>query len=351
LILNSYNQRMNGSERLSFTLPFIYLSPHKMNNPDNIPDKDLELARKIGDWLDKKLPISELEEPVLKKLLDYKSQKRTEKSANSDSNKEVVWANIRSSIDEEHEDPLPFASTSTAKKWLAAAVLLLAMPSALFFLRPSADDIEIIAQSRSAIETVMLADNSEVILRPNSILYLLSDQSKSKLYKLEGEGYFTITESPDRTISVQAGNGVVDVIGTRFNLREWGDQTEVYLEKGKIQFSLIDRSEKVIVIPGQRSIITPDRQITEPEVTSSEEVSAWRNQELIFHNRKAKKIFEELEFHFGIQITAPELILEEQLGGAISLAELERCLHDLETVLNGKFIATGSEQYQFVLHD
>lgn len=315
-----------------------------MSDQNNTSDKDLKLAKKIGDWLKEDVPFSTLDEPELDVLFKYK--KTYGKPAPPDSKREAVWGKIQSDI-KQPTPAIPSGNYPTIRILAIAASLLIIALSALFILRET-DDLDIIAQSDTGIETVMLEDRSEVILRPNSTLYR---QTGSDLYTLEGEGYFVITENPDRVFSVQAGEGRVEVLGTRFNLREWGDQTEVFLEEGKIQLSLIDRSNKVILLPGQKSGISQNLKITEPVEASADEITGWKNQELVFHNRKTEEIFNELEYHFNIQITAPQHILDESLGGAVSLAELEHCLRDLETVLNGEFVATGSKQYQFVSND
>ncbi|MEX0894615.1 MAG: FecR domain-containing protein, partial [Balneolaceae bacterium] len=244
--------------------------------------------------------------------------------------------------------PRTFTRPSYRKvMWAVAASILIALLSSLFLFRQS-DELEIIAQSHSEIETILLEDKSEVTLRPHSTLYQQSNNSGSRLYKLEGEGYFVVSDNPDRIFSVQAGEGVVEVLGTRFNLREWGSQTEVFLEEGSIRLSLSDRSEEVVLSPGQKSAILPNRQIAIPTEADTDEITGWRNQKLVFQNRKAEELFNELEYHFNIQITAPREVMEERLGGAISLEELDHCLNDLETVLNGEFIASGSNQYRFV---
>ncbi|MEX0994393.1 MAG: FecR domain-containing protein [Balneolaceae bacterium] len=317
-----------------------------MSNQNNIPDKDRKLARKIGNWLDNDVSLSKTDDPDVELLLKYKKN-REEKSGSSNAKKEAVWEKIQSEI-RPVKYPTPFIKPSYRKAFLAiAASLLVAILGTLFILQQT-DDLEVIAQSDSNLETIILEDNSEVTLRPHSTLYRQYENSGSTLYKLEGEGYFVIVKNPDRIFSVEAGNGTVEVLGTRFNLREWGNQTEVFLEEGKIQVSLTDRSNNVILTPGQKTIISPDRQITRPIEVSAEEVTGWIKQELVFHNRKTEMIFKELEYHFNIQITAPQHILDEHLGGAVSLAELGQCLNDLEAVLNGEFVATGTDQYQFI---
>lgn len=319
-----------------------------MSNNNHIPDPDLNLARKVGSWLEKGHSLSELSNLEDDPVLSARSSIPVKKSAA----REEVWNSIYSSMKKEDQNETPvysMFSSGTAKAWAVAASLVIIAFATLFYLQQTTTGPQLLAESGNQIEEVILADGSRTMLRPHSSLYIVEENDQSRVYSLEGEGYFTVTQNPNRIFSVQTKQGIVEVLGTRFNLRNWNNETTVYLEEGSVQLSLPDKSESVVLNPGEQSGITETLEIIDPYTASPEQFTGWLRQELVFSNRRAEDIFKELEFHFNINIDAPRQVLDEQLGGSISLESKESSLDDLATVLGGEFISEDQQSYQFVL--
>ncbi|MEX2600643.1 MAG: FecR domain-containing protein [Balneolaceae bacterium] len=319
-----------------------------MKKTSDIPDpENRDLAQKIGDQLERGKPLSELEEPRLKNLLAM----RENTSGISPIQRERLWKSISSEI-ENKQQSLPVNgqnSLQSIRKWAIAAIILIISMGTLVTLQYfRSDSPSLIASSYSDIEFVSLDDGSTVTLRPNSNLYLLSEEAETVRYRLEGEAFFDIRNLPERTFAVEAGNGLVEVLGTQFNIREWGGQTEVFLKEGSVQLSDIEKRELLTLVAGQRAVISADMDLSEPISANSDEVTAWMEHQLLFQNRTTDEIFRELEHHFQIRITAPDTILQERLGGSVSLEELHTSLQDLGIVLGGRFDALNQNRYEFV---
>lgn len=317
-----------------------------MSSSNNIPQKDAELARKIGQWLDDGQVLSTFNNRDVAQLVAWKNSA----FKTSRYRKQQTWQQIESAIkpaDSQSGSTFSMFTLSHVLSWAAAAILLIVAFSIIFYIQqPSAP--QLIAQSGESIEQITLADGSEITLRPNSAIYLIEEAPDNHTYKLEGEGYFSVSPDPERLFAVQTDQGIAEVLGTRFNLREWSGQTELFLEEGSVQLLLADRSDSLILKPGQITSISSAGIITIPDTIAPEEFTSWRNQVITFSNRTAESIFQELEYHFRIEINAPDQILSERLGGSITLQNREESLQDLGLALGGEFVTNDEKTYQFV---
>lgn len=315
--------------------------------PNN--DPDLRLARHIGDYLEGNADLQGMEDPLISPLAEYKKQqnKRLDSIPNYDS--QTLWDTISRETDPQQDSAKIYRlgkSWSGSKAiWATAASLLIAAFIGIYYY--TMQQPEVIASSAQNIESVVLQDGSKVTLRPHSTIYALSKSADEHHYKLDGEAYFEVASLPERTFSVQAGSGKVEVLGTKFDLSNWGSQVQVFLEEGSISFENLNTSDSVILSPGEAAEIEPDETISSGSAELSE-FTDWMNRELIFRNKTARYVFNEMEQEFNIAITAPDSILNTQLSGRLSLEDVGQSLEDLSLVLNGQFNNEGNNRFNFV---
>lgn len=318
---------------------------------NNLPhnDPDLKLARRIGDLLEKGEPLSSLEDPVIFVLEDYKQARQQTRSDIATPSADL-WSKINQKTQPSGKTEARIHSINIFRNravWAAAAAILLAALVGIYYLTFPAE-ANLIAEAQQQIETITLQDGSRVMLRPHSKLYQLDSSKEEMSFRLTGEGFFVVTNDPDRVFSVEAGPGTVRVLGTQFNLSHWGAITQVFLEEGLVQFEYRDARESIVLHPGQSARITSDRKLERSEKTTSEEYTDWMTQELIFRNRPAHYIIDELEQHFAITIELPEQIKNIAIGGRLTLKDLDKSLSDLGLVLDGSFKKTGPKKYAFI---
>lgn len=319
-----------------------------MNNnqlPHN--DPDLVLAKEIGECRDNRVDLNTISDYLPDYLLAYKKEKESVENQITVP-QERIWKLIENELPANKQSSRIYSLNFISPQYLriAAAILLAALVS-LFYLIPSQTP-DLIAETGQSITEVNLADGSKVVLRPHSALWKLSDDNENRQeYRLEGEGYFTVESNPEREFSVTASNGRVTVLGTRFVLSDWGNQTRVFLEEGSVQFEVIETGEKADLDPGEKAVIS-NKKLTMPEPAEEELFTSWMNNRLQFSNRQARSIFNELEYHFQIRIQAPGSIEQESLGGSITLDQKDQALRDLGMVLGGSFETSDGTTYQFV---
>jgi len=308
-------------------------------------DKDLILARKIGQALPHLSKIQASSDPLLSTLFSYRNLSQTPVGEiNSDS----IWDSIHQQINRNSKtkkSQIHFLSLKMRHYAVAATILLAAFLG--IFLYQNLSQPQLIAESQNTQAVVSLADGSEVTLRPYSKLYEIARSEKKASYELHGEAYFKVTKNANRTFSVITNRSKVEVLGTQFVLSDWGDAATVYLQEGQIEYTAITTNKSVLLRPGQSSTIDQAQTLRVAENANKQVYTDWMNDELIFENESFRNIFNELEQHFNVSINTKQEVSTERLSGSIPLDDLNSVLKDLELVLNGRFMQTGQKSYVF----
>lgn len=324
------------------------------NSQKNENDPDKKLSEAFGEILENRKDSSGIDDPLYKTLLNAWDEDQKERQDIPVQGKESSWDTIMGTINDDdavgrRDNQAIIIPMRSRKTWLkaAAAILLIAFSSLLLIQQFSDTGPVQIAESGSSIQTVELADGTSVTLRPNSSLYELPADENKRAYSLSGEALFDVVSRADQPFSVEAGSGRVIVTGTRFNVAERNQTAKVFLLEGSVRFETKDGAESVSLKPGQASEIDQNMQLRQPLTFEAELVTSWTQNRLTFRDRQAGSIIDELEFHFDIQINAPESVENESLGGTIQLDSAEQSLDDLGTVLGGSFEQTGDDAYQF----
>lgn len=312
-------------------------------------DTDLLLARQLG-ILNQTDDSTSIEDPLFDILVNYKTL-RKEAASTQTINSSAIWDAIAGGMKQNRADKATiFTLSSTKMAWAAAASILIIALAGIFyfstFTKPT-----LVASSQQQIQTATLNDGSTITLRPHTKLFSLADNKNKRSFKLEGEAYFEVTSDPNRAFSVEAGNGTVTVLGTKFTLSSWGNQTQIYLEEGSVQFDAAQTNNSIVLEPGQAASIDLTKNIHTKDLASADEYTDWINSEIIFDNRTAEYIFQELEQQFDINIEAPDSVLSISLSGGIDLQDRSQSLSYLEKVLGGSFESTGNKSFTFIPND
>lgn len=316
---------------------------------DQLPhnDEDLQLARSIERAREAGISLDNIssDDPLIKSLLSYKQQ--TVSSFEIDeTEKEQVWEGVVSVTQPSSETKVINSFGSVNFRWAAAAILLVGALFSFIYLQFSQQP-ELLAESKAAITSVQLSDGSIVTLRPHSRLYLLEREPSAQQYRLEGEGLFEVTSNAERTFSVETETGRVTVLGTSFTLSSWGQQMRVYLQEGSVKVEAIKGDSSIVLKPGQSASVADKNSVPAVRMAKVEEFLDWVDQQLIFENKPAEFVINELEQQFNISITFPPKVGDKKLTGQLSLQNLETSFQDLEIVLGGTFTKIDGRSYIF----
>ena len=196
-------------------------------------------------------------------------------------------------------------------------------------------------------KTIELPDGSTVYLNANSDLRLAKDWNKNtnRVVQLEGEAFFEIAQksTTNATFLVTTADLTIEVLGTQFNVNTKSENTEVFLEEGKIKLDL-GRTDAMMK-PGDFIAYSKiNHKIVKTKKNKSDRPGAWRSGVLSIKEKSIAEIAEKIEEIYGIQVHIEKEALEQEIRTiAIPIDRLEIAIPILETTLKAKIERKGNQ--------
>ncbi len=96
-------------------------------------------------------------------------------------------------------------------------------------------------------------EGSTVMLNKDAVVYYSKDFNLNRKVKLKGEGFFEVMSDPENPFKIETEKGMINVIGTRFNVKENREEktTEVFVESGKVRLLASESSKGIILEMGE----------------------------------------------------------------------------------------------------
>lgn len=191
-------------------------------------------------------------------------------------------------------------------RW-AAIITLLVTSSLTFWWLNTPVELTTYQTEFGKTRTIVLSDQSVVTLNANSILKApeVWQNGQPRNVWLSGEAFFEITTQPDASdqrFIVHTDVVDVQVLGTKFNLRQRRQQAEVVLTEGKVTVnsSTDSRNEATYtMLPGDR-LQTQGQNFIKSQVDVEKYIS-WRHNRLFFEEQTLREIAKRLEDDYGLQ--------------------------------------------------
>lgn len=158
-------------------------------------------------------------------------------------------------------------------------------------LRPGAlaDYTTDVAERRS----FTLADGSVVELGSHSALSVHYGEGERRLVLHRGQGFFTVASDPARPFVVQAANGAVQALGTRFDIKLTEREATVAVIEHSV---LVTSSGHAAVTVEEGWQVRYDSDGTEPpQRIDLESAQAWRRDRIVFEDVPLRRVLKELE--------------------------------------------------------
>lgn len=189
-------------------------------------------------------------------------------------------------------------------------------------------------------KNVDLPDGSVVKLNANSELKCAKSWEKgaTRVVWMKGEAFFQVKKKilTGSKFQVVTKDLTIEVLGTSFNVNSRFDNTEVYLNEGKIELDLGTKKE-ILNRPGdfvsysatEKNIVKILKQV-EPEVHTS-----WKDGVLIMKDKSGAEIFERIKDIYGVEILLEnETVLEQVKTVSVPMDKLEIAIPLLEGTFN-----------------
>lgn len=146
-------------------------------------------------------------------------------------------------------------------------------------------------------KTIALLDGSEVILNANSKLNYSKKKWKNKrVVFLQGEAFFKVKKG--KTFIVKTKNGLVEVLGTQFNVKSISDYFEVTCYSGKVR--VVQNKNEKILLPNQSYQKISGSSPVKNSIVKVKKPN-WLSGESTFNSVPIRYVLQELENQFKIK--------------------------------------------------
>lgn len=303
---------------------------------------NLELDRIIFKYLSNE--ISELEYNHLKKALQDDPDARKKftdlreiwlATGNLQSNKDFDWESAFSKFENQTAayNEMKNPTSGPIKKWMLAAASVAA--ALIIFFVSNYKDVEpaelVVIQSEVGIRKhVYLPDSTSVWLNGGTVLSYSPDYGKAiREVNLDGEAFFDVVKAPDCPFEVISGKHRVRVLGTRFNVCAFSNESliETTLEEGIVKVYSVDGDWNCQLRPGEQSIYSKlSDKITKRETEVANLVS-WKEGKLKFRDKELSLLVRDLKHWYGCDIVIVDPAIENmRFTGTVTDESLEELL-------------------------
>jgi transmembrane sensor len=200
----------------------------------------------------------------------------------------------------------------TRRFWMGAGGFAIAAGLGLAILPPmlAQAPLETYQTGRGQHRSVTLADGSTLHLNAETRLTVRLGRGERQVAMQDGEAIFQVAHDTSRPFTVAAGDHVVRVVGTQFDVRNRDGRLDVTVAEGKVQVrpAAAARQAPVMLVRGQKLAIDADGAAKLTNVDPQEAFS-WRAGRLVYRDEPLSKVVADLnrQFERQIEIGDPEL--------------------------------------------
>jgi transmembrane sensor len=252
---------------------------------------------------------------------------------------------------------------------LYGALLIVALSAGLFFYNRQAQKEEQPAGSvaKNEISTkygsktsLVLPDGTKVWLNAGSKLTYDKNYAGSlREVSLVGEAYFDVVKDPRKPFIIHTSKMDIKVLGTVFNVKCYPDDkhTETSLVKGSIEVTLKDRTDKIILKPNEKLIITDNEpsekksaaegkkeeaqepmialsHLTREPVNNDIIETSWVDNKLVFNSETFEEIVIKMQRWYGVEIRLNnEKIKQKRFTGTFENETVDQALAAMQLTM------------------
>lgn len=133
----------------------------------------------------------------------------------------------------------------------------------------------------------------------SSITYPSQFSAHERVIEISGEVYLEVAPNKNRPFIVNTKKQRIEVIGTSFNIKEYGQQSITTLTHGKIKLSSADKQNTLTLTAGEQATLT-DGKIAKATVDTDDYI-AWKDGIIIQRNANIQEICLELEHWYDVK--------------------------------------------------
>lgn len=290
----------------------------------------------ILKWFNNELSEKEIQD--LKQSEDFKT---LEKIAHYSSHLKAPTVNAEKALEDfkkrnDKKKADPKVRTLNFKTYYRVAAMVAIMLSASYFV--FFNNNKSFETQLAQTETLLLPDNSEVILNSKSKLsYNKKTWKENRSLELDGEAFFKVEKGQKFTVNTDAG--IVQVLGTQFNVKERDNYFEVQCYEGLVGVTYNNETTKLTAGKTYRVI---DGSVQMVEDFNSKDPS-WLQDESSFVKVPLQQVINELERQYNIKITFNDIDTTQLFSGTFTHNDINIALKAVTIPLKLSYKVEGKK--------
>lgn len=211
---------------------------------------------------------------------------------------------------------------------LAASLLVfMAAPEAV--LRMKADH-----RTSANVAEYSLPDGSIAWLDAGSAISVDFDAHERKITLLRGNAFFTVKHGGAKPFRVAALDGVIEDIGTSFEVRRAEDRVDVAVTQGAVRVAPGEADGQGIVLrEGQGAGYDSSGAMTTGMASAPNAIAAWRREELMIDRQSLQSVIRQIaRYRSGPTWIWADLDARRPVNGALRIGDADAALRDLAAV-------------------
>ena len=291
---------------------------------------EFERISKIWNAASAELPKPETEEALKKVLARIKTAER----------ETPVF-----SIGTSDKQTTPFNNFLRSNFVRTAAAIIIFVGAAFLISKLLTKNSEItVSVANEEIQSIVLDDGTKVTLDAGSIFTYPNEitNSKTRDVSLIGNAFFEVARNEHSPFTVHAKNGLVTVLGTKFNVSAWNNKNgvTVAVSEGKVSLKLDIKNSlnEVLITNGQMSSLKSDGTLSEPVDVDIANYISWINREIYFHNELFGTVIDQIERWYDVNIELKDTtLLNNRITVFIENKPLKENLKVIAALMNLKY--------------
>lgn len=199
------------------------------------------------------------------------------------------------------------------------------------------------ASAVGQLDTVRLADGTDVVLGPGSALTLAPGfGGAAREVVLQGEAHFDVVHDDARPFVVRSGRATLRDVGTVFAVRgDSASDVRVWVTEGAVDVRDDRASDPVVLLAGDLATVSANGvSVTRGAVTRGD--LAWMRGDLVFRDAPFEQVRDGLRRWYGVELVAGDsLVASRRLTATLSGRRAEGMGDVLAAALGGRAARTG----------
>lgn len=193
---------------------------------------------------------------------------------------------------------------------------------------------------------LILSDGSAVWLNSDTrIRFPLAFSGNKRTVFLEGEAYFEVAHHPSQPFIVSVKDMEVEVLGTKFNVKAYSDDSTVYttLAEGRVKTIIPRSNTNLLLTPNQQCIFNKSNGKMQKREVDAYTFTGWTQGKFIFENETLEEIMKQLSRWYGIEVLYqnPQIKNYRFTGYVDRFDQISTLLDMLEKTYNITFYIQG----------